>query len=111
MTVTKKRLVGPTQLGVTNTAESSLCSPAAGTGVIIKHIQATNTDSVTHYLCIAIGADVAATRIVDQVAITANNEYARFVAHVLKNPDILCSSADTASKITLTMRGDLLVSP
>ena len=110
MTVTPIR-IGPTQLGVTNTAESSLCSPGAGTGVIIKHIQATNTDTAAHYLCIAIGADVAANRIVDQVSIAANSEYARFVAHVLKNADIVCASADTASKITLTMRGDLLTSP
>lgn len=111
MTVTPIRL-GPTQLNVTNTSESSLCSPPAGTGVIIKHIQATNNDAAaTHYLCISVGADIAANRIVDQVAIAANGEYARFVAHVLKNADILCASADAASKVTLTIRADVLTAP
>lgn len=112
MSATLKRLVGPTALNVTNTAESSLCSPAAGTSVTLKHIQATNTDAAaTHYLCISIGADVAANRIVDQVAIAANSEYARFVTHVLVNGDILCSSADTNAKITLTINGILNAVP
>lgn len=112
MTVTEKRLVGPTQLGVTNTAESSLCSPAAGTSVKMTYIKATNTDpAATHYLCVAIGADVAANRVVDQVAIAANDEYERWIAWVLVSGDILCASADATSKVTLTLNGKLSSQP
>lgn len=112
MTVTPIRL-GPISLPTTGAAgETSICSPAAGTAVIIKHIQAVNTDAAaTHYFCLSIGADAQGTRIVDQAPIAAQGEYARFVAHVLKNPDILCCSADAASKLTMTLRGDLLSSP
>ena len=113
MTVTPIRL-GPVSLPVTNAAgETSICSPAAGTGVILKHIQAVNTDAAaTHYFCLSIGVDAQGTRIVDQAPLAAQGgEYARFVAHVLKNPDILCCSADAASKITMTIRADLLTSP
>jgi hypothetical protein len=92
-------------LGVTNTAESSMCSPAAGQQVTIKHIKATNTDSITSYLCVSIGADVAATRIIDQVAIAANSEYNQFATHILKSGDILCASASVAAKVTLTIDG------
>lgn len=92
-------------LGVTGTAESSMCSPDAGQQVTLKHIQATNTDTITSYLCISIGADTAATRIVDQAAIAANSEYSRFVTHILKAGDILCASASVAAKVTLTITG------
>lgn len=103
-----KRLVGPTSLGVTGTSESSLCTPASGTQCTLKHIQATNTDpAATHYLCISIGADAAATRIVDQIAIGANSEYSRWVTHVIAAAEIVCASADTASKIALTINGTL----
>lgn len=112
MTVTEKRLVGPTQLGVTGTAESSLCSPASGSAVKLTYIKATNNDAAaTHYLCVSIGADAAATRIVDQYAIPANDEYERWIAWVLSSSDILCASADTASKITLTLNGKLTTVP
>lgn len=97
--------LGPTQLGVTGVAESSLCSPASGTRFELRHIMATNTDTSTHYLCISIGADAAATRIIDQVAITANTDFERFVLVNLTSSDILCASADAASKVTLTMDG------
>lgn len=103
-----KRLVGPTQLGITGTSESSLCTPAAGTQAVLKHIQATNTDATaTHYLCVSIGADAAATRIVDQVAIAPNGEYSRWVTHVIAASEIVCASADATSKVTLTVNGDL----
>lgn len=101
--------LGPTSLGITGTAESSLCTPAAGTKFVLRHIQATNTDpAVTNYLCISIGADAAATRIVDQVAIAPNSEYARWVTHSVAAAEIICASASTASKIALTMNGDLI---
>lgn len=103
-----KRLAGPTALNVTNTSESSLCTPAAGTQAVLRHIQATNTDpAATHYLCISIGADIAANRIVDQVAIAPNSEYARWVSHVIAAAEIVCASADTNAKVTLTINGDL----
>src|ERR1700681_3896509 len=107
MTVTPIRL-GPISVFAVGTSDVSICSPPAGTGVILKHIQWTNTDTVTHYVCLSIGANVAATRIVDQIPIAANSEYARFVAHVMKNADILCPGADTAAKTFLTIRADLL---
>lgn len=103
-----KRLVGPTALGITGTSESSLCTPATGTQATLKHIQATNTDpAATHYLCISIGADIAANRIVDQKSIAPNDEYARWVTHVVAAAEIVCASADTAAKITLTINGTL----
>lgn len=103
--------LGPTQLNVTNTSESSLCSPAAGTRFEIRHIMATNTDpAATHYLCVSIGADVAANRILDQVAIAPNTDFERFVLVNLTSSDILCASADAASKITLTTDGYLQTS-
>lgn len=103
-----KRLIGPTQLGVTGTAESSLCTPATSTQAVLRHIQATNTDpSTVHYLCISIGADAAATRIVDQVQIAGGSEYARWVTHVVAAAEIVCASADASSKVTLTVNGDL----
>lgn len=111
MSVTEKRLVGPTQLGVTGTAESSLCSPASGTSVKLTYIKATNTDTITSYLCVSIGADAAATRVIDQVAIAANDEYERWIAWVLVNGDILCASASVASKVTLTINGKLTTVP
>lgn len=112
MTIKEARLVGPTQLGVTGVAESSLCSPASGSSVKLTYIKATNTDAAaTHYLCVSIGADAAATRVVDQVAIAANDEYERWIAWVLTSSDILCASADAASKITLTMNGKLQTVP
>ena len=92
-------------LGVTGVTESSMCSPAAGQQVTIKHIQATNTDTITSYLCISIGADTAATRIVDQVSIAPGGEYSRWVTHMLKSGDILCASASVAAKVTLTLTG------
>ena len=105
----QKRLVGPTQLGVTNTAESSLCTPASSTKVIMRYIKATNTDpSTTHYLCLSIaGADVAANRVIDQIPILGGAEYERWILWNIEATEILCSSADAASKITLTMNGDL----
>lgn len=107
MSKTLTRL-GPTQLNVTNTSESSLCSPAAGTRFELRHIMATNTDAAaTHYLCVSIGADVAANRILDQVAIAPNTDFERFVLVNLTSSDILCASADAASKITLTQDGYL----
>lgn len=105
----RKRLVGPSQLGVTNTAESSLCTPATGTAAVLKYIKATNCDtSATHYLCVSIGADVVANRVVDQIPIAPNTEYERWIDVPVATAEIVCASADAASKIALTISGDLL---
>ena len=72
------------------------------------HIQATNTDpATTMYLCIALGADVAANRIVDQASIAANSEYARFVMHNVEAATIVCASASVNAKVNLTLNGYL----
>lgn len=103
-----KRLIGPTQLGVTGVSESSLCTPATGTQAVLRHIKATNCDtSSTHYLCISIGADSVGNRIVDQIPIAANAEYERWGVYVISAAEIVCASADAASKIALTVNGDL----
>ncbi len=108
-TISLGKTVGPIRLvsalGVTNNAESSMCSPAAGQQVTLKYFKATNTDTITSYLCVSIGADVAATRVIDQVAIAANSEYERWINWVLKSGDILCASASVAAKVTLTIQG------
>ncbi len=100
------------QLGVTNTAESSMCSPSAGKTVTLKYIKATNADpSTVHYLCVSIGADVSATRIIDAEQIAGGGSFERFVSHILVNGDILCASADAGSKVTLTITGTIEVTP
>lgn len=101
--------VGPANVDVI-TASASICTPAAGTKVVLRHIQATNTDpAVTHYFCLSIGAIATiANRIVDQVAIAPNSEYARWVTHSVAAAEIICAGADTTAKIALTINGDLI---
>lgn len=104
-----KRLIGPTQLGANKVSESSLCTPATGTRAVLRHIKATNCDtSATHYLCMSIGTDDVGNRIIDQIPIAANAEYDRWGSYVVEAGEVLCSSADTASKIALTVNGDLI---
>ncbi len=102
-----KRLAGPAAVPLIASSEVSVCTPASGTQAVLRHIQATNNDTSTHYLCISIGTDVQANRIVDQVAIPANGEYARFVTHVVGATEIVCAGADAANKIAITINGDL----
>lgn len=104
-----KRLIGPTQLGITGTSESSLCTPATGTSAVLRYIKATNCDtSATHYLCVSIGADSVGNRIIDQIPIAPNAEYERWIRVSVATSEIVCASADAASKIALTVDGDLI---
>lgn len=99
--------LGPIDVFGITVSDVSICTPAAASAYTIKHIQWTNTDTVTHYVCLSIGANTRANRIVDQVAIAANSEYSRYVMHIVGPGELLCPAADTAAKTELTIEGYL----
>jgi hypothetical protein len=89
-----------------------MCTPGAGKVATIKYVKATNTDTITSYLCIGIGnMSTIANRLVDQVAIAANSEYERWVNWVIGSGDALCAATSVTLKVELIMTGTLETIP
>jgi hypothetical protein len=108
MSVTNKRLVGPSQL--TNAAATVYTAPAA-TQTTIKHIQVANTTAGAVTFTLSIGADAAATELFSAYSIAANSVLSIFVLFFLAATETLQAKASANASLTLTIDGQELTVP
>lgn len=107
-----KRLAGPAQ--VTNSAATKYTVPAA-TKTIVRHIHVQNPSGSAVTFTMSIGADGAATRIIDAFSIPAAAAGVTasvvdwFCYYVLEAAEIIQASAGTTGVLTLTIDGDEIV--
>ena len=102
---TPKRLFGPAQL--TNAAATKYTVPA-GTKTRITHIHVENPGAAVT-LTMSIGADAAATRIYDALAIPANSQGLvpyPYVNFVLEAAEILQAFCSVTLQLVVTIDGD-----
>jgi hypothetical protein len=106
------RLAGPAQ--VTNVAATKF-TVAASEKVILRHIHVQNPSGAAVTLTMSIGADAAATRILDAFSIPAaaagvtGNVVDFFCYYVLDAAEVLQAFASTTLILTLTLDGDRIV--
>jgi|SRR5579875_2449430 len=103
MSSTPKRLVGPSQLG---TAASTLYTVPSSTKTVVRYIHVSNPTGGSVSLTMSIGADAAAVRIFDALAIAANSAQDFFCYHVLEAAEIIQGFASTASALVITIDGE-----
>ncbi|HJQ60140.1 MAG TPA: hypothetical protein VJ890_24760 [Vineibacter sp.] len=108
---TPTRLHGPAQ--VSNAAATKFTVPA-GQKYIVRHIHVQNPSGAAVTLTVSIGADAAATRILDAYSIPAaaagvtDSVRDIFCYYVLEAAEILQAFAGTNNILTLTINGDVV---
>lgn len=103
--MTMKRIVGPTQLG---NAAATLYTGPTGIRTVIKRIHIVNPTTTAYTFTLSIGADGAGTELYKAQSIAANGGYFDdYANYTLEPTDILQGYASTASKLTITVNGDL----
>lgn len=93
---------GPNQLSA---SAATIYTVPASTTTVIECITVTNTDSSARTYTISIGTDGAGTRIFAGVTIAANTTAIHLGKWVLAAAEIIQASADSASKVNVTMAG------
>ena len=108
-----KRLVGPKQVATGPTTQYTAPSYVPTTlSTIIRHIHVQNPSGSAVTLTISIGADAAATRILDAFSIPAaaagvtGSVVDFFCYYVMTTGEILTTSAGTNNILTITIDGD-----
>ena len=107
-----KRLSGPAQ--VSNAAATKYTVPAA-TKTVVRHIHVQNPSGSAVTFTLSIGADAAATRIIDAFSIPAAAAGVTasvvdwFCYYVLEVGEIIQALAGTNNILTLTIDGDEIV--
>lgn len=103
------RLAGPAQ--VTNAAATKYTVPA-GTKTVVRHIHVQNPSGTAATFTLSIGADAAATRVIDAFSIPAAaagvtaNVVDWYVYYVLEVGEIIQALSATNLVLTLTIDGD-----
>jgi len=111
MAKTPKRLYGPALL--TGATLTKYTVPAL-TKTIVRHIHLENNDSVAHQVTISVGADAAATRLLDAYSIpgaaagVTGSVVDLWCYLVLDAAEIVAAFADTTLKVGITINGDEL---
>jgi hypothetical protein len=111
MARTPKRLAGPAQ--VSNGAATKYTVPA-GTKTILRHIHVQNPSGSAATFTLSIGADAAATRLLDAFSIPAaaagvtGSVVDFFCYYVLEAAEIIQAFSGTNNVLTLTLNGDEL---
>lgn len=109
MARTPKRLAGPAQ--VSNAAATKYTVPAL-TKTVIRHIHVQNPSGSPVTFTLSIGADAAATRVIDAFSIPAAaagvtaNVVDWFVYFVVDAAEVVQAFAGTNNILTLTIDGD-----
>ncbi|MGH8260960.1 MAG: hypothetical protein ACREUG_14865 [Steroidobacteraceae bacterium] len=103
MAQTPKRLVGPQQLAA---AAATLYTVPAATKTVVRYIHVSNPTGAAVSLSMSIGADAAAVRIFDALAIAANSAQDFFCFHVLEAAEVLQGFASAAASLVVTVDGE-----
>lgn len=109
MARTPKRLAGPAQ--VSNAAATKYTVPAA-TKTIVRHIHVQNPSGSAATFTLSIGADAAATRIIDAFSVPAaaagvtTSVIDWWCYYVLEAAEIVQALSGTNNVLTLTLNGD-----
>jgi hypothetical protein len=107
-----KRLAGPAQ--VSNVAATKYTVPAT-TKTVVRHIHVQNPSGSAVTFTLSIGADGAATRVIDAFSIPAaaagvtTSVVDWFVYYVLEAAEVIQAFAGTNNILTLTIDGDEIV--
>jgi plastocyanin len=102
-----KRLAGPAYLAA---AAANVYNPAANTYAVIRHIHFCNDDTVAHNFTMYIGAtggSAGGTEIFKTFTLAANSTYDYYCLTRMDVADFLTGLADTASKVTIEVEGEL----
>lgn len=103
MASTPKRLYGPAQL--TNSTATKYTVPAA-TKTVVRHIHFSNPTSSARTVTLSVGADAAATRLLDAYSIPAGGTYDWWCYLVLEATEIIAANADANTSVDITINGD-----
>lgn len=103
MAQTPKRLVGPAQL---TAAAATLYTVPSATKTVVRYIHIQNPTGGNIAFTLSIGADAAAVRLYDAVAVPANSAVDYFCYHVLEAAEELQGFAGSASALVITIDGD-----
>jgi hypothetical protein len=109
MARTPKRLAGPAQ--VSNAAATKYTVPAV-TKTVVRHIHVQNPSGAAVTFTLSIGADAAATRVIDAFSIPAAAAGVTasvidwYVYYVLDVGEVVQAFAGTNNILTLTIDGD-----
>ncbi len=102
--MTMKRIVGPTQL---SNAAATLYTAPTGIRAVIKRIHIVNPTATAYAFTLSIGADAAGTELYKTQSIASGGYFDDYANYTLEPADILQGFAGTASKLTITVNGDL----
>lgn len=99
-----RRVHGPAL--VTNAAVTKYTVPA-GMRLIVRRIHVSNTNAGPVTFTLSIGADAAATRLFDAIAIAAGAVLDAYGPFTLEAGEIIQALAGTTNILTLTIDGEL----
>lgn len=102
MADTPKRLHGPAHL--TDTAATIYTVPAATTA-ILRHVRIVNGDTVDRTVTMSIGADAAATRLLDAMTIPAKGVLVWTGFEVLNATETIQAFGSVADQLVATISG------
>lgn len=97
-----KRAYGPAQPGTT---AATVYTAPASTTFTMKQIHATNGSSSSATLTVSIGADAAATRLLNAISVPANGTFTLDVWIPVNATEVVQMAQGTASALTVTMSG------
>ncbi len=98
-----KRLYGPVQLPATTGTRYT--TPAA-TRTVVRHIHVSNPTAGSVDLTVGIGADSAATRVIDGFPIPADSERSFYGPYTLEATEIIAAHASAATSLVLVIDGE-----
>lgn len=95
-------LYGPAQLGA---AAATVYTASAASKILLRHVHVSNPSGAAVGLTLAIGADGATTRILDDLEIPADSVQSWTMLEWLEPGEIIQAFADTAATLVLTLDG------
>lgn len=98
-----KRLYGPAQLP--NTTGTRYTVPAS-TRTVIRHIHLTNPTGGAVTVTMSIGADAAATRILDAYSLAAGTAIDIWGPYTLEATEVIAANASAATSIVAVIDGE-----
>lgn len=105
MARTALRIHGPAQ--VSNAAATKATVPA-NTKYIIRHIHISNTSAGVAKITVSIGADAAATRILDARSVAAGDVYDHFGYYPMEETEIIQAFSDVNNQLTLVINAEVI---
>lgn len=104
MTTTNAALYGPAAAAL---AAATIYTVPASSVAVVQHIHVTNPTTSTVTFTLSIGADAAATRIYDAIAIPSGGQIDVFTKYVLSAAQILQAFASSTA-VVIRIDGQLL---